>query len=292
MSMRRFLPVVLICAAPVLSLAAPLGSAAAQLSPDDVLKASPKSDWQAPDPANLLVMTLPRGQVVILLAPDFAPNSIANIKRLAHDGYFDKAAAIVRSQDNYVVQWARDPEPQGGKGWAEFERDRTRTFVPLKDRDTYAAEAGFDNGFAAASDGRREWLVHCYGVVGVGRDNAPDSGSGIELYAVTGQAPRSLDRNITVVGRVVKGMELLSSLPRGTDTLGFYKTAGERTVIQSMKVAAELPAAARPKLELLKTGSATFQAYAEARRNRGGPFFIRPAGAIDVCNIPLPVRPG
>jgi peptidylprolyl isomerase len=264
-------------------------AAAAPLSPDDVLKASPKADWQALDPANLLVMTLPRGQVVILLAPDFAPNSIANIKRLSHDGYFDKAA-IVRSQDNYVVQWARDPEPQGGKGWAEFERDKTKSFVALKDRDTYAAQAGFDNGFAAASDGSHEWLVHCYGVVGVGRDNAPDSGSGIELYAVTGQAPRSLDRNITLVGRVVKGMELLSSLPRGTDTLGFYKTPGERTVIQSMKLAADLPAAARPRLEALKTGSATFAAYAEARRNRGGPFFIRPAGAIDVCNVPLPVR--
>jgi len=234
-------------------------------------------------------MTLPKGQVVILLAPDFAPRSVANIRRLTQSGYFDKAA-IVRSQDNYVVQWARDPEPPAGKGWAEFERERTKSFVPLKDRDTYAAEAGFDNGFAAASDGKREWLVHCYGVVGVGRDNAPDSGNGVELYAVIGQAPRSLDRNITVVGRVVKGIELLSALPRGTGPLGFYETPGERTPILSVKLAADLPASARPRLELLKTGSPTFQAYAEARRNRGGPFFVRPAGAIDACNIPLPVR--
>jgi peptidylprolyl isomerase len=265
-------------------------SQAAPPAPDDVLKASPKSDWQAIDPANTLVMSLPKGQVVILLAPDFAPNSVANIRRLAHDGYFDKAA-IVRAQDNYVVQWAQDPEPPPGKGWAEFERDRAQSFRPLKDRDTYAAEAGFDRGFAAASDGRREWLVHCYGVVGVGRDNAPDSGNGVELYAVIGQAPRSLDRNITVVGRVVQGMEFLSALPRGTDQLGFYKKPGERTPILSVKLAADLPANARPKLELLKTDSSTFAAYTEARRNRGGPFFMRPAGAIDVCNIPLPARP-
>ena len=190
-----------------------------------------------------------------------------------------------------MVQWAKDPEPPPGKGWAEFERDRTKSFVPLKDRDTYAAEAGFDNGFAAAGDGRRDWLVHCYGVVGVGRDNAPDSGNGVELYAVIGQAPRIMDRNITVVGRVVKGMELLSALPRGTGQLGFYEKPGERTPILNMKLAADLPPAQRPKLEWLKTGSASFAAYAEARRNRGGPFFLRPAGAIDVCNIPLPIRP-
>ena len=262
---------------------------AAPLSPDDVLKASPASDWQAPDPGNMLVMVTSKGQAIILLAPDFAPNSVANIRRLVHGGYFDKAQ-IVRSQDNYVVQWAQDPEPPDTKGWAEFERDRSKSFLPLKDRDTYAVQAGFDDGFAAASDGKREWLVHCYGAVGVGRDNTPDSGSGVELYAVIGQAPRSLDRNITVVGRVVQGMEWLSALPRGTGPLGFYKTPAERTRILSVKLAADMPPAKRPKLELLKTSSATFAAYAEARRNRGGPFFIRPAGAIDVCNIPLPVR--
>src|SRR5580692_2504074 len=217
--MRKLVLAALIAAAP-----AQAQYQTQKLSPDDVLIASSASDWQTLDPSDTLVMSLPKGQVVIRLAPEFAPNSVANIKKLVRSGYFDKSA-IVRSQDNFVVQWAQDPEPPDSKGWAEFERGRTTSFVPLKDRDTYAAQAGFDNGFAAASDGRREWLAHCYGVVGVGRDNAPDSGSGIELYAVTGQAPRALDRNMTVTGRVVKGMEFLSALPRGTGELGFYETA-------------------------------------------------------------------
>ncbi len=278
--MRKYVLALLIAVAP---------AQAQTPSPDDVLKASPASDWQALDPADTLVMTLPKGQVVIRLAPGFAPNSVANIKRLVRSGYFDKAA-IVRSQDNFVVQWAQDPEPPDSKGWAEFERDRANSFAPLKDRDTYAAEAGFDNGFAAASDGMREWLTHCYGVVGVGRDNAPDSGNGIELYAVTGQAPRALDRNMTVAGRVVQGMELLSALPRGTGALGFYESAGEKTRILTVKLAADMPEAQRPKLEWLKTGSPTFAAYVEARRNRGGPFYVRPAGAIDICSITPPIR--
>ena len=286
--MRKLVLAALI-AALTAAMAAQAQDQAQKPSPDDVLKASPASDWQALDPSDTLVMTLPRGQVVIRLAPEFAPNSVANIKRLVHSGYFDKAA-IVRSQDNFVVQWAQDPEPQDSKGWSEFERNRTNSFLPLKDPDTYAAEAGFDNGFAAASDGRREWLTHCYGVVGVGRDNAPDSGSGIELYAVTGQAPRALDRNMSVAGRVVEGMELLSALPRGTGELGFYKTAGEKTPILTVKLAADLPEAQRPKLEWLKTGSSSFAAYVEARRNRGGPFYVHPAGAVDICSITPPVR--
>ncbi len=136
------------------------------------------------------------------------------------------------------------------------------------------------------------WLVHCYGTVGVGRDLKPDSGDGAELYAVTpARAPRHLDRNITVAGRVVQGMDLLSSLPRGSETMGFYGESAPHVPILSIHIASEMYPESRPRLEALKTDSKSFAAYAEARRNRGGPFFIRPAGRVDVCNIPLPVRP-
>ena len=87
------------------------------------------------------------------------------------------------------------------------------------------------------------WLTHCYGSVGVGRDVDSDSGGGTELYAVIGNAPRHLDRNITLVGRVVQGMELLSVLPRGTGALGFYEKAEQRVPIKSIRVAADVPAA-------------------------------------------------
>ena len=264
---------------------------AAPLQPDDIVKAAPRSDWQEIDPADTLYMDLPAGRVVIVLASGFAPNSVAHIKALAHDHYFDGKGAIIRVQDNYVVQWARDPEPPPGKGWAEFDRATAPSFKPLPDADSYAPHAGFDAGFPAAGDGKREWLVHCYGAVGVGRDLKPDTGDGSELYAVIGQAPRHLDRNITVVGRVVQGMELLSSLPRGTQTMGFYGKAVKHVPIQGFRLASELPAGQRLHLEMLKTDSRSFASYVEARRNRSGPFFVRPAGHIDVCNIPLPVRP-
>ena len=144
------------------------------------------------------------------------------------------------------------------------------------------------DGWPIASDMDQAWPVHCYGMVGVGRNLSPDTGSGTELYTVIGHAPRHLDRNIALVGRVIEGIEHLSSLPRGTGALGFYQTPEERTTILSIRLGNEVPAL--PAYEYLSTESAAFARYADARANRRDPFFIKPAGGADICNIPVPVR--
>ncbi len=289
--MRRHLAAALL--APLL-----LGAAAPMATPESILASAPAGDWQALDPSDTLYMDLPGGRVVILLAPGFAPKTVANIKSLVREKYFDNSA-IVRSQDNYVVQWSQQNEAERKakanlKGTVEFERPASSAMVRLPDRDTYAPQTGFDGDFAAGSDGKSEWLLHCYGMVGAGRDNPVNSGSGVELYAVTGQAPRQLDRNITLVGRVVQGMELLSALPRGGSAqgayMGFYQKPEQYTAIHSIRLASELVPKDRLSLQFLKTNSKPFAAYVEARRNRHNDWFVRAAGAIDACNIPLPVR--
>jgi cyclophilin family peptidyl-prolyl cis-trans isomerase len=136
----------------------------------------------------------------------------------------------------------------------------------------------------------RLWPVHCYGMIGVGRNLSPDAGSGAELYTVIGHAPRHLDRNIAVVGRVVEGIEHLSSLPRGTGALGFYEDPKQRVPIASIRLASELPEAERPRMQYLSTESASFAAYADARANRKDAFFNVPAGGADICNVPVPIR--
>ena len=118
-----------------------------------------------------------------------------------------------------------------------------------------------------------------------------DSGGGPELYAVIGHAPRHLDRNVTVFGRVVEGIERLSTLPRGTKAMGFYATAGERVPIRRVRVAADAPPAERPALQVIRTDTETFTALVESRRNRRDEWFKAPAGHIELCNVPLPVRP-
>jgi peptidylprolyl isomerase len=266
----------------------------------DVLAASTPADWRSPDPENLLYMDLAQGRVIIELAPAFAPAHVDNIRKLVREGWFD-GLAVDRVQDNYVTQWgdadnSRTPKTAQTKLAPEFAVRGAAVaklpFTPLPDPDTYAPEAGYAQGFPAARDskGRQAWLIHCYGMVGVGRDMALDTGSGAELYAVIGQAPRHLDRNITVVGRVLRGMDILSSLPRGTAALGFYDKPEQRIPITKMRLAADLAPDQREKLMVLRTDTPTWAAYVEARRNRREDFFPVPAGHVDVCNIPLPVR--
>ena len=158
------------------------------------------------------------------------------------------------------------------------------------DSDAYSDVTGILKGWPVALDDENVWPVHCYAMVGVGRNLSPDTGSGAELYTVIGHAPRHLDRNIAVVGRVISGIENLSSLPRGTGAIGFYEKAEERVGITSIRLANELPDADQPRFEYLSTESESFAAYADARANRRDAFFIKPAGGADICNIPVPVR--
>ena len=272
-------------------------------SAKEIIDAAPASAWRDLDPANTLYMELPAGRVVIELAPGFAPEHVANIKALAKGGFWD-GLALYRSQDNFVVQWgdadgddkakakpltagARDHLP------AEFTRsDKGVRFDRLPDADGWAPEVGFIDGFPAARDPRagKAWIAHCYGVVGAGRNNAPDSSLGAELYAIIGQAPRALDHQLSVVGRVVKGMELLSVVPRGPDPMGFYEKPEQRVPIVSVKLASDVPVAERTPLQLLRTESQAFRYATEARRNRVDDFYTVPAGHIDLCNGALPVR--
>jgi peptidylprolyl isomerase len=277
--------------------AAPGEPANKPLTAAQVLAASSAADWRALDPPNTLYLELPAGRVVIELAPSFAPHHVANVETLARGHYFD-GLWIMRAQDNYVVQWG-DPDAKRPVGvaqrtlGAEFERSwRGLNFAKLPDPDTYAAQVGFVDGFPVAADPAigRAWLVHCYGMVGAGRDNDVDSGGGTELYVVIGQAPRHLDRNVTLLGRVVSGMEILSVMPRGGGTLGFYERATQRTPIKQLRVAADVPPAERSDLEVLRSDTPTFSAYVEARRSRHEEWFKVPAGRVDVCNVPLPAR--
>lgn len=276
--------------------AAPPPADAPVRSLGEILEQSPASDWRTVDQNNLLYMTLPQGRVIIELAADYTPLHTANIQALARAQYWD-GAAIVRSQENYVVQWGRDeadPRPMGeGQATLAPEFDRPRAGVEitrLVDPDSYAREVGFAHGFPVASNGRQTWMAHCPGMVGAGRGDTADSGSGAELYVVIGQAPRHLDRNIATVGRVLQGMELLSVMPRGTGPLGFYETPEERTMITSVRLGSDLPASERVNLEALRTDSATFRDVIESRRFRRESWFLDPIGHVNVCNVPLPVR--
>jgi peptidylprolyl isomerase len=267
-------------------------------TPGEIVTAAPKGDWREVPADDLLMFELQGGKKVVMqLAPDFAPAHVANIRALAKGGWWD-GAAIYRVQDNYVVQWGNNegekqlPAGVTAKPPAEYARPLAGLdVVPLGSPDAYSPRAGFVNGWPVAlhdAEGLAN-LAHCYAMVGVGRGLSPDTGTGGELYTVIGHAPRHLDRNIAVVGRIVQGIEHLSSLPRGTEALGFYKERTSDVPIVSARIASAIAAAERPRFEYLS--GASFEAYLHARKNRQDDFFIRPAGGVDVCNVNVPVRP-
>ena len=291
-------------------------------SPGEIVNAAPTEDWTIIDPEDLVVMTLPplpdgteRKVVMQLISEPFSQGWVENIRTLARAQYWD-GSAILRVQDNYVVQWGQpDPDmgvepkpvPEGLNVMDEGDYVQTYTggreadsivlWHPKPDLiDSYADYASFQDGWPIAGNISGDtrvlstWPVHCYGMVGVGRNMSPDTGDGSQLYTVIGHAPRHLDRNIAVVGRIVEGIEHLSSLPRGKGALGFYEDPAKRVPIVSVRIGADLPEGEQPRFEYLSTDSESFAAYADARANRRDPFFIVPAGGADICNIRVPVR--
>ncbi len=324
--MNKFLSIATLAA---LAVASPLTAQETEQpefpSPNAIVEAAPASDWVKIAPSDLLVMDLAPDaegnarRVVIQLMPEpFSQGWIRNIRKLAAAHWWD-GTSINRVQDNYVVQWgdAGYDNPESGKTEQKAlpegletvpESAYTQQITSRDPADTIIWDSGsygvdnysdmslFEKGWPLASQIgvdtrlRAHWPVHCYGAVGVGRNYSPDTGSGAELYTVIGHAPRHLDRNIAVVGRIIEGMEYLSSLPRGKGQLGFYEDASKRVPISSIRLACELPTADQPRFEYLDTEAETFAKYADARANRRDPFFIVPAGGADICNIPVPVR--
>ena len=302
--MKRYLPLfasAAICAALPVS----AQDAKSYPAPSEIVAATKADDWVAIAPSDILVMDLapdskgkPRRVIIQLMPAPFSQGWVSNIRKLAAAHWWD-GTSINRVQDNYVVQWGDATEKKAlPQGLAVVDaKNYVTPDWPTKDwilaradgrPDAYAGAHGFYLGWPLAQGREGLWPVHCYGMVGVGRNLSPDTGSGAELYTVIGHAPRHLDRNIALVGRVIEGIEHMSSLPRGTGALGFYEKEEDRVPILSVRIgnaAKDVPA-----FEYLSTDSDSFAAYADARANRRDAFFNIPAGGADICNIPVPIR--
>ena len=302
--MKRYLPLfasAAICAA----LPASAQDAKTYPAPSEIVAAAKAEDWVAIAPSDILVMDLApdsngksRRVIIQLMPAPFSQGWVSNIRKLAAAHWWD-GTSINRVQDNYVVQWGDATEKKAlPQGLAVVEaKEYVTPNWPNKNRifaradgmpDAYARAHVFYGGWPLAQGRKGLWPTHCYGMVGVGRNLSPDTGTGAELYTVIGHAPRHLDRNIALVGRVIEGIEHMSSLPRGTGALGFYEKEEERVPILSVRLgnaAKDVPA-----FEYLSTDSDSFAAYADARANRRDAFFNIPAGGADICNIPVPIR--
>lgn len=264
--------------------------------PSKIIAEAPAEHWRTADPENTLYLDTRQGRVIIELAEAFAPGHAANIKALAREQFYD-GLSLYRVVEGFVAQGgdesgAKPIEKARRTLPAEFTHKSLfkKQFTPLPDADGYAPQTGFVGGFPAARDPAtgESWLTHCPTAFAMARDQDVDSG-GTEFYVVIGNAQRYLDRNTTVFGRVLQGMEVLQKLRRGSEAMGMLKDPEPNTIVR-MRVAADLPEKERQPIEILKTDSASFAELIEARRQRPEDWFVARPGYVDVCSVGVPTR--
>ena len=235
------------------------------------------------------------GRVLIELNPTFAPKHSMRFLELVRSGFYD-GVTFYRVIEGFVAQGGDGSDIQGELEKpmidAEFERawSNDQPFTPVQEKDLFAESTGFSQGFAVGLDAAKKtaWLLHCPGTVAMARNNGRDSAS-TDFYIVLGQAPRYLDRNMSIFGRVIAGMDAVQRIRRGPRSQdGLIEDEAERTLVSKARVLADLPSEERLSLLVTNTESASFARTLEQRRNRAGEFFhTTPPPVLDVCQVPL-----
>jgi peptidylprolyl isomerase len=267
--------------------------------------------WNTLDPDNTVYLQIQEGTVVIELNPVFAPKTVAHFKTLLEEQFY-RGMSFYRVIDGFVAQGGDESDIDGSQIAttlkAEFEIDwpqkpadkeeakhwQPMSWTQVQTDDMFAPFTGFIDGFAAARDekkGGKAWLTHCPGTVALARNDDPDS-SATDFYIVIGQAPRYLDRNLTVFGRVVWGMDVVQRIKRGS-TLdnGVIEKDLDRTWIQRMRLASSLEQNELLDIWVADTNSAGFKKSLKERRNRKQKFFhYKPPKVLDICQVPVPAR--
>ncbi len=285
--------IMILCAAALAASPALADALEGRKAAAEVLAETTAEDWRLIPAEETLVIELERGMVTIALSPALAPNHVKQVKKLAREGFYD-GLSFYRVIDGFVAQGG-DPFSEKKirtakkQMKAEFETAAADVaFAALPDVDGFASQSGFVASMPAGHDERAGtyWHLHCAGAFAFGREDGRDTAS-TEFYVAL-QPQRYLDRNLSVFGRVIDGMEHLQALRRVAPPQSKVDDLGEKII--SFRVAADIPESDRVAWEILDSARPAFAAYAEARRNRPESFFHFRAGHLDICQLPVPVR--
>ncbi len=250
-------------------------------------------------PQNTLYMDTEQGRIVFELAQQFSPKHVEHIKALVRAGFYD-GLSFYRVIDGFVVQGGDMEETSKlalakQMQTAEFERtiDKSAQFTLVQAPDLLAEQTGFIDGFAVgrAPSENKEWLLTCPGVVNLARTSDPNSGT-TDFAIMIGQAPRHLDRNMSIWGRIVYGKELLNSITRGEVSKGgVIEDKAKRSKIVKMTIASDLPKAKQWQIQIEKTNTKAFKDKVQSRRERANDFYLHKGnGNIDICYLNTDVK--
>jgi peptidylprolyl isomerase len=258
---------------------------------------SKSEQWRALDLNNTVLLTLPNGNVVIELAPQFSPKHVEQFSGLVKKSFYD-GIKFYRVIDGFVAQAGPKDGSDKDKSVSklamegQFSTDKKWSFTQVQNHDLFASRTGFKDGFALASDNNGSaWLTHCPGTLVMARGNEANSASS-HFYFVIGQAPRYLDKIMTIFGRVVYGMEHIQAIKRTSVIEGEYAVDWrEHTPITGMRLMVDVPVNERIIIEVENTESAAFAERLIKRRARESAFYFeKPPSVLDVCQIPIRSR--
>lgn len=246
------------------------------------------SGWRALDPENTLVIDTTKGRIVVELRPDFAPKGVERIKLLAREGVYD-GLLFHRVIDGFVDQTGNPDNHDGGTSTHPDLPPEFTFRIPPEAATVVVERSDAREGFvgatpfqavsaaeqARASDGRlRGWGAYCAGVMGMGRQADPGSANS-EIFFMRDPA-RRLDHDYTVTGRVVVGLEVVRAV-----AIGEPPVAPDRMI--RVRVAADLPKAERPVVEVEDEKSAGFRSKVASQKQAKGP-------AFSICDVELRSR--
>ncbi len=285
--------IMILCAAALATTPALADALEGKSSAAQILAETMAEDWRAIPAEETLVIQLQSGTVTVALSPSLAPNHVKQVKKLAREGFYD-GLSFYRVIEGFVAQGG---DPFGEKKIrkakksmkAEFETAGDDiAFAALTDIDGYAPMSGFIGGIPAGHDEKTGtfWHLHCAGAFAFGREDGRDTAS-TEFYVAL-QPQRYLDRNLSVFGRVIDGMEHLQALRRVEPPEKKDDDIGDKIV--SFRVSADIPEAERTIWEILDSARPAFNEYVESRRNRPEGFFYFRPNHVDACQLPVPVR--
>lgn len=257
-----------------------------------------QSEWRALDPEKTVLMTLPQGKVVIELAPQFSPKHVEQFIKLVKAGHYD-GNKFYRVIDGFVTQGGPEDESPEDKAVplltleGDWLTDKSWQFTKVQDNDLFAEQTGFKQGFPLGHNPseNKAWLLHCPGIIAMARSNTPDSASS-HFYITNGQAPRYLDRIMSVFGRVVYGMNHVQAITRTSTIEGETPVLpSDYTPMISMQLMSDIAKEKQIHLEIENTEHPTYiKKIADRRARKNAFFFKKPPPVLDICQTPVLTR--
>lgn len=250
---------------------------------------SAQTGWQQLDPENVLVIDTSKGRLFVEMRPDMAPESVARVKLLTREGVYD-GLQFHRVIAHFVAQTGNPNNRDGGvSGHPDLPAEFVFRFTPrpgeVMATDASDGVSGFlgsvpFQGVSLAEASRRPdgllraWGAYCPGVVGMGRQTAPNSANSEIFFTL--DASRRLDRDYTVWGRVIDGFPVVLALAVG-------EPPAQPDVMRRVRVLVDVPAAERPTVSL-PNRSVMAELIARVRNAKGADF--------SVCDVAVPARIG